>query len=490
MSAASGVISTSTGSVALATGRDLTFTAEAGIVAVGGAGSENAPIGGAPEIPAGRPIARMSYAAYFAHGSTSPNRPILFLWDGGPGSSTRGLLMTSFGPVRVAIPQPGEASPPPPSFGNNPDCLLDVADLVFIDAPGTGFGRIEGHDAAQAFYGIDGDAAAFTHFIEQFVTSHAREASPLYLFGHSYGTVRAPVIARLLADDDMPPRGIVSVSQFLNQDDNVDSAPSDPGTDNAYIAALPTYAAIAWYHHRLRDRSPSLGTFLTRVEEFALHDYALALLAGADLPKTQQRAIASTLEGDTGISAAVWLKAGLRIDGDDFRRLVLDDPTRTVGRLDARYVGMVTDPLASRADSDPFGTTVGSTIAAAASRYERDVLGFGRTTPFSPDADIPDLRWNEYHAVDGVPWHSFDNVIPDLARVMIAAPGMRFLLINGYYDLSTTYLGAIEELRHLPIPSARRSNISTVFYETGHEPYAQDDVRHAMHDRIARFIGP
>ena len=487
---AAGTIRTTEGSVTLTGGRSIGFTAEAGILAVDGKEAENAAIGGAPDIGSGTAVARMSYVAYLAHAASPARRPILFLWDGGPGASSRGLLVASFGPVHVSVPQPGDPSPPPPPvILNNPDCLLDVADLVFIDAPGTGFGRIEGPDAARQFYGIDGDAAAFAHFIEQFLTSHGREASPVFLFGHSYGTMRSPVVAGLLAGDDMPPRGIVSVSQWLNNDDNIDAAPADPGTDNAYIDALPSYAAIAWYHHRLRDKSTTLETFLARVQAFALGDFATALLAGSDLPTTKEDAIAAELESFTSVPAAVWLKADLRIDGAAFRRLLLDEPGRMVGRLDARYVGMVADPLSSRADDDPFGAATSPTIAAAAAHYERDVLGFGSTAPFSPDADVPDLRWDEYHSTDGKPWDSFFNVVPDLAKLLIGQPGTRFLMVNGYYDLSTTFLGAVEDLRHLPVPSALRSNIETAFYETGHEPYVEDDVRHAMHDRIARFIG-
>ncbi len=491
LQATTGIVRTTEGSVMLTAGRRVTFTVEAGSLAVSGTDVSNAAIGGAPDVSEGDAIARMSYVAYFAQEGVPARRPILFLWDGGPGASSRGLVVTSFGPVRVAVPQPRDALPaPPPLIVNNADCLLDVADLVFVDAPGTGFGHIAGRDAARRFYSIDGDAAAFARFIEQFLTSNAREGSPIYLFGHSYGTMRSPVVARRLAGDGMPPHGIISVSQWLNNDENVDAAPANPGTDNAYIDALPSYAAIAWYHHRLRDRPPSLAPVLARTEAFALDDYAAALLAGSVLPTARKHAIAATLEDLTGVPAGVWLKADLRIDGAAFRRLVLNEPDRTVGRLDARYLGMVTDPLESRVDNDPFGAATSPTIAAAGAQYEREVIGFGRTVAFAADADVPDLRWDEYHSTDGKTWDSFYNVIPDLAKVMTEAPGMRFLMMNGYYDLGTTYLGAVEDLRHLPIPIALQSNIQTTFYETGHEPYIEDNVRHDMHDQIARFIRP
>ncbi len=484
-----GVISTKVGSVTLSGGKVLGFTAETGMIPVRGEDSGNAPIGGLFDANSGLPIALMSYVAYFGDTADRSKRPVLFLWDGGPGASSRGLVVDSFGPVRAEIPGPRQALPgPSPAALNNPDSLLDVADLVFIDAPGTGFGRIEGRGAPAAFYGIDGDAAAFTHFIERFLTAHGREASPLFLFGHSYGTMRASVVAHELDEDDVAPRGIVSVSQWLNNDDNVSAATAHPGTDNAYIDALPSYAATAWYHHRLLNPSPSLRPFLDQVEGFALGDYASALLAGSTLPIARERAIAATLERITSIPAATWIAADLRIDGPHFQRLLLGDPGQTVGRLDTRYTGPVTDPSASIPDTDPFGSATGPTLAAAGATYERDVLGGGRDAAFSPDADVPDLKWNGYHSTDGKPWDSFYNVIPDLAAVLIGQPGTRFLMMGGYYDLSTTYLGAIEDLRHLPIPTALRGNISVALFPTGHEPYLQDDVRHTMHDMIARFI--
>ena len=482
------IVSTTNGSVTMATGANLGFTAEAGIIAVHGEEADNASLAGSVDAADGRPIARMSYVAYFAHETDPTPRPILFLWDGGPGASSRSLVVDSFGPVRVEVPAPGQVSKAPPSIANNPDCLLDAADLVFIDAPGTGFGHIEGPDAASKFYGIDGDAAAFAHFIERFLVTHNRQQAPLFLFGHSYGTMRAPVVARLLGEDELPPRGIVSVSQWLNNDDNVEAAKANPGTDNAYVDVLPSYAATAWYHHRLGDRYPTLAALLAKAEAFALGDYANALLAGSILPAGQAQAIAGTLESLTAVPASIWLKADLRIDSVHFVRLVLDDPDSAVARLDARYVGRIADPLASTSQADPYGSAIGSSLAVAGDQYERDVLGFGRTAAFSPDADVPNLNWGEYHSTDGKPWDSFFNVIPDLASVMIKQPGTRFLLMGGYYDLGTTYFGALQEIRHLPIPSTLRANIDTAFFPTGHGLYQQDDVRQAMHDRIAEFL--
>ena len=488
-------------SVTFANGSTLGFTAIAGLIPVGGTDGEDAvfDVTGSTLTPAagrgsgsGRAIARMSYVAYLAHGTSAGRRPILFLYDGGPGSSSRGLLMASFGPVRVGVRQPGDAAGTAaiPNIVNNPDSLLDVADLVFIDAPGTGFGRIEGRDAAGTFYGIDGDAAAFARFIERFRGRFHRWTSPVYLFGHSYGTMRNAVLARLLSEVDAPPSGIISSNQWLNADDFLDSGPANPGTDSPYVYALPTYAAIAWYHHRVPNPPVTLRPWLDEVEAFALHDYATALLAGSALPAKQEKTIAEWLERYTGIPAKIWAGARLRISGVEFRRLVLANTDQAVGRIDARYVAPVNNPLASDASGDAFGDAVGPTIAAATLGYERDVLKLIPNYTFNAFADVPDLRWNEFHSTTGKPWESFYNVMPDLARAMTENPSMRVLLVGGYYDLSTTYLASLQEMRHLTIPGDMQANIDVALYPTGHEPYIVDGVRRAMHDRIAHLIQP
>ena len=488
------------GSVTFANGSTSGFTAVAGLIPVGGTDEGNAAfdVTGSTPAPAAGPgngsgpaVARMSYVAYFAHGMDSGPRPILFLYDGGPGSSSRGLLMASFGPVRVAVPTPGAADTAAiPNIVNNPDSLLDVADLVFIDAPGTGFGRIEGRNAAETFYGIDGDAAAFARFIERFRGRFHRWTSPVYLFGHSYGTMRHAVLARLLSEDDAPPSGIISSNQWLNADDFLDSGPANPGTDSPYTYALPTYAAIALYHHRVPNAPATLRPWLDEIEAFALHDYATALLAGSALPAKQEQAIAERLEHYTGIPAKTWAGARLRISGVNFRRLVLGNTDQAVGRIDARYVAPVTNPLASDASGDAFGDAVGPAIAAATQRYERDVLKLVPNYTFNAFADVPDLRWNEFHSTTGKPWENFYNVMPDLARAMTENPTMHILLIGGYYDLATTYLASSQEMRHLTIPRDMQANIETVLYPTGHEPYIVDGVRRAMHDQIAHLINP
>ncbi len=489
--------SVTSGSVSLAKGQVLAYTAIAGLLAVGGTDQTDArlaldgsirPDAVPPAAGSDRPaMASMSYTAYFA-ATGSRQRPIVFIYDGGPGSSTMSLLMESVGPVRAVVPDLQHPAGGPYRIQNNPDALLDAADLVFIDAPGTGYGSIQGRDAAASFYGIDEDAAAFDRFIRRFLTKYDRWNSPKYLFGHSYGTVRNAALARQLIGDDVDLNGIISLSQYLSIDDFIDAAPSDPGIENPFFLALPSYAAIAWYHDKVPNRPAALEPWIHEVERYALGDYASALLAGADLPQDRKRAVAARLADYTGLSAADWLKADLHITAAAFEKLLLQDRQQTIGRLDARYQGPTLDPMAAEAGYDPFSTSTSSAITAATHSYMHDTLRFGTDLVFQPFADVPDLKWDTYHATPGKPWLGFYNVLPDLAETMKRNPAMHVLVMGGYFDLSTTYLAAIYEMKHLPIPASLQDNIEYRFFPTGHEAYINDAARRAMRDRMAQFI--
>lgn len=491
--------SASHGTVALADGVKVSFDAFAGHITIGASDQDEAALvssGRDTEIVSrgtavgGPPRASMSYVAYIRTGVDQHHRPLLFLYDGGPGSSSRGLVMASFGPVAVEVPGPLGMSAVDFRIANNPACLLDVADLVFIDAPGTGFGDIHRENAAARFYGIDGDADAFSRFIERFAAIYDRIDSPIFLFGHSYGTVRTAVLTRRLMDDDIDPAGIVAVSQWLNIDDFLDSAPANPGTDNPYVFALPTYAATSWYFHRIPDRSIGLDALIAKAQDFATHGYAEALYTSADLSPNEDRVVGAQLQSLTGIAADTWIDARFRISGAAFSHLLLAERHQVLGRLDTRYVGTASNPLVAgtEAGGDPFSAQTSPVIAAAMARYARDTLKLNPTLSFSPFADVPDLKWNNDHVTTGKPWESFFNVVPDLAAAMTGNPRMHILVMGGRFDLATTFFAATEEMKRLPVPSALAGNISYAFYPTGHEPYLDDTIRRAMHDRIVTFI--
>ncbi len=235
------------------------------------------------------PEASMSYVAYFRGDKEDAHRPITFLFNGGPGSSTVWLHMGAFGPKRVVTADDTHSPAAPYRMIDNEYSLLDVSDLVFIDAPGTGFGHLRGADKEKAFYGVDQDAHAFANFIVEFLSRHRRWNSPKYLFGESYGTTRAAALANILqSEKSLDLNGIILLSQILNFDDSADAPQFNPGIDLPYVLALPTYAATAWYHHKLPNQPAALEPLLREVENFALTDYAQALAAGSTLERRAQ----------------------------------------------------------------------------------------------------------------------------------------------------------------------------------------------------------
>jgi carboxypeptidase C (cathepsin A) len=300
--------------------------------------------------------ASMFYVAYNKQKAEADKRPVTFLFNGGPGSSTVWLHMGAFGPRRVITADDAHTPAAPYQIVNNDYSLLDASDLVFVDAPGTGFSRIAGKDKEKSFYGVDPDAHAFAEFIVTYLSKYGRWNSPKYVFGESYGTPRAAVLVNLLESEySLDLNGVIMLSQILNFDLSVDEPENNPGIEAPYVVALPTYAATAWYHHKLPGpNSPgALEPFLKEVEEFAMKDYANALAQGATLPKAERQAIAEKLHAYTGLPVSYILKANLRIDGGEFEKNLQDDTDTTTGRLDTRFSGPTMGPLSKEAEYDP-----------------------------------------------------------------------------------------------------------------------------------------
>ncbi|MEO8810751.1 MAG: peptidase S10, partial [Rhodanobacter sp.] len=317
----------------------------------------------------GKPMVSMFYVAYTVdsgsgHGGKSANRPLTFLYNGGPGSSSMWLHMGSFGPVRVA--NQGDQPIPPPPYATVPNqySLLDKSDLVFIDAPGTGYSRLVGDAKGKDFYGIDQDADAFAKFITRYVGDHQRWNSPKFLFGESYGTTRSAVLAKVLQERGMELNGIVLMSSILDF-----SVWANTGVDHGYIVNLPTEAAIAWYHDKVPNKPTDLASFIDVVRRFASTDYTLALAKGDAITPPEADRIASQLSQYTGLSTTYIKEANLRIDPSRFRKELLRDQRRTVGRLDGRFEGIDADAAGETPDGDAASDAATGAYSAAFNQY-------------------------------------------------------------------------------------------------------------------------
>jgi len=436
-----------------------------------------------------KPQASMFYTAYFQQGAPAASRPITFLFNGGPGSSTVWLRMGAFGPVRV-LTADSRHTPAPYSVVDNDQSLLDVSDLVFIDAPGTGFSRIAGKDKEKSFYGVDQDIDAFTRFITQFLTKYGRWGSPKYVFGESYGTMRGAGLALALQKADVDLSGVMLLSNILNWDVMPDDPQVNPGIDMPYIVSLPTYAATAWHFNKVANRPADLRVFLAQVERFATGEYASALIQGNDLPDAERQRIAQQLSAYTGLSVAYLLKTNLRIEYGAFQKELLSDRGLTTGTLDTRFVGATLDPLSKIASYDPQGSAITGAYVAAFNSYVRDKLRYGEGIEFKSGIDIYG-SWDYKHQPPSAdkPLIALPNVLPDLAVAMKQNPNMKVMVNGGYFDVSTPYFAGKYELRHLPVPPDIAANVEYHYFETGHMIFAHLPSLAVMHDRIAEFIG-
>ena len=325
----------------------------------------------------GKPTGSMFYVAYLKDGTNPTNRPVTFFYNGGPGSSSVWLHMGAFGPRRVVTEDHTHTPAAPYQLVNNDYSLLDATDEVFIDAMGTGFSRILDKDKGgvgtpKDFYGVDPDGKAFAQFITEFLSKYGRWNSPKYLFGESYGTTRSAVLVNdLQSNNDVDLNGVVLLSAILNFDINADFPDSNPGIDLPYELMLPTFAATAWYHHKLPNQPAELQPLLTQVEQFAMNDYAKALQAGSTLDPAAKQQMAEQLHNYTGLPVSYLLKANLRVTGPEFEHQLLLDSDDATGRLDSRFSGPVMDPLSQTTEYDPQSAAISSAYVSAFNDYVR-----------------------------------------------------------------------------------------------------------------------
>jgi carboxypeptidase C (cathepsin A) len=482
-----------------ASGQHIAYNAIAGTITVGATDIQDAQLGmdGKPQADSqlllaapkeakdADPTARMFYVAYFKKDAKAEERPITFFYNGGPGSSTVWLHMGSLGPKHVVTDMDTHLPAAPYKLVDNVNSLLDVSDLVFIDMPGTGFGRLVGKEPEKAFWGIDEDANAFARFIVRFTTKYNRWNSPKFIFGESYGTTRSAVLADILENGkSMDINGVILLSQIFNFTTDIDNPSGNPGVDLPYELALPTYAATAWYHKKLPTQPAALEPFLKEVEEFTRGAYAHALAQGTDLGADEKQAVAEKLHEYTGLPVAYLLKANLRVNGGEFEKTLQDDQDLTTGRLDTRFSGPNLNPLSESAEYDPQSSAISSAYVSLFNDYVRRDLKYGEGQTYLPQAQTGIAQWDFKHGGNPVSV----NVAPDLAEAMKTNPRLKVMVNGGYYDLATPFFAAEYEEKHLPIPQSLAKNIEYDWYESGHMVYVREESLKQLHDRVAAFI--
>ena len=418
----------------------------------------------------GDDIGSFFYVAYTQDGVKNlSHRPLTFLFNGGPGSSSIWLHMGSFGPVRVETANAKATPPPPYRLVPNQYSLLDKSDLVFIDAVGTGFSRIVGKGTPKDFYGTDPDIESFGKFIQRYVTLNNRWNSPKFLLGESYGTTRAAGLSDWLQQKGIALNGVVLQSSWLNG--FVDFPGPRFSLELPYELYLPTMAAVAWYHDKLPQKPANLPAFLQQVRDFALGDYAHALAQGVKLSVADTQAIAVKLHDYIGLPVPYILNAKLRITPDRFEKELLRGDDRTVGRLDARFLGIDTDAAGESPAYDPSGSAIGPAYTAAFHWYLANDLKYKTDLTYKVENYGGAFRnWDNGQRIDGQEYPLMD-VEENLRAAMTENPHLKVFSANGFFDFATPFFETEYDLDHMGLDPSLQKNISYGYYLSGHMIY-------------------
>ena len=432
----------------------------------------------------GDPKASIFTFAYTRNGVDDPTtRPVMFIWNGGPGSASLWLHMGTFGPVRVVVPSDAEnAGAPPYPLADNPLTLLDVTDMVFIDPVGTGFSRPLGEHEGKEFWGLNEDANSVAEFIQRWITDHGRWNSPKFLAGESFGTTRAAAVADLLEGrKGISLNGIIMISQAL------DYTGSTPVDDNlvSFITYLPSMAATAAYHGKVSLPAGGLEAFLQDARDFAAEELAPALIKGSTLDEAERARIRDRLAYFTSLDPAYIERANLRVTGTRFLKELLRDEGLAAGRLDSRYTRDDIDDNADRPEADAGSDAISSAFTAAINHYMRDELEVEMDRPYKPSGRLGNT-WNWRTVGEDSYWEpSYVNVAPRLSNALRRNPELRVLVASGYYDFATPFYDAEYTFARHGILEDR---IEYTYYEAGHMMYVHGPSLERFMADVRRFV--
>ena len=413
------------------------------------------------------PEASFFYVAYTLDGASPANRPVTFFYNGGPGSASVWLHLGSFGPRRIATNAPLHTGPTPFPLVDNAETLLDVSDLVFVDAVGTGLSTAVAPNKNNTFWGVDGDAAVFRDFVMRYVAVNNRASSPKYLFGESYGGPRTAVLASLLESAGVQLSGVVLQSPAMNYFNSCDIG----GTSGSCYGFLPSYAATgAWHGFASPSPAPAqIPDYMGQMRTYAVSTYnpaVAAFFAGTTPPES----IIGELAAFTGMPAANW-RAKFNMGPTTFRT-TLKTGTR-YGRYDAR----VSTP-ASSADGDPSSGLISPSFAVNIGGYLLTQLRYSNDSTYTMLSDAIQT-WDFSHAGLMLP-----DSIPDLGAALALNPKLKILALNGFNDIATPFLTTEQDLARLASP-----NVTVRNYIGGHMTYLTDESRVRMKADLATWYG-
>ena len=445
-------------------GREIKYTATAGTLPIRG--------------DDGKVQARMFFVAYTKDGEDVKTRPLSFLYNGGPGAATIWLHMGSFAPRHVQMAADGFQPAPPYHLEDNDNSLIDVSDLVFVDAISTGYSRTTQGNSAQQFHGQSGDLRAFGEFIHAYLTHFSRWPSPKYLIGESYGTIRSAGLSQEIQQrHGIELNGIALISSLLTYQ----TLSPAPDNDVAYAAPIETYTADAWYHKKLAPELQRL-TLKEAVDQsrtFAWGEYLTALTNGNTLTDSDRAAMAQKLARFTGLSPQFILNANLRVTADRFRKELLRDKRLTLGRLDGRFTALDADAAGEREEFDISNTALQGPYTAMFQDYVRNELKWESDLHYPTSGNVRPWTYDQNRYMD---------MTDALRSAMTHNPFVKVFVAIGYYDMATVMGGAEFNFTHLAYDKQVTDRVSYGYYEAGHMIYIRPSEHKKLKNDVARFI--
>ena len=422
--------------------------------------------------------AEVSITAYVAEASSDSPRPVTFAFNGGPGSSSVWLHLGLMGPRRVVSGDVGSLQAPPYGLTDNLETLLRVTDLVFIDPVSTGYSRAVDGGKPGEYHGLKRDIESVGEVIRLWTSRNGRWASPKFLAGESYGTIRAAGLAAHLQNrHGMYLNGLLLISSVLDEG----SVFFTEGNDLPYSMYLPTYAAVAYYHGKHPGRT--LQSVLDEAEAYAAGDYPRLLARGNRLTVAERRAAVAKIARLTGLRREYVDRVNLRLEHIRFFTELLRDQGRSVGRLDARFTGSEPDGGREHFSADPSFSHITGPYTAAFNQYVRADLGYENDLPYEVLSESTQRAWS-YKEYEG----RSVSVVEDLGAAMRANPFLKVHVACGYYDGATPHFAAEYVMAHLPIPAELEANIEFTHYEAGHMMYVHEPSRVQQSADLADFI--
>jgi len=438
----------------------------------------------------GKKKASFFFVSYTKKDVSDPSdRPVVFAFNGGPGSSSVWLHLGLLGPRRVLMDNNGMPYPPPGRLVDNGHSLLDVADLVFIDPVGTGFSRAIPNEEAKGFHHFKKDIEAVGEFIRLYLTRHKRWGSPKFLAGESYGTTRSAGLAGHMYERyGITFNGLILISSILNfQTAGFDGSTGTfrRGNDLPYVVFLPTYTATAWYHGKLgaKDQERDLRDLLDEVEQFAATEYALALFQGAALSENQFKKIARKVARYTGLSETYVTRYDLRIEILRFCKELLREEGKTVGRIDSRYTGIDRFRDGDAFESDPSMDATMGVYTSALNAYMHDELDYESDLPYEI---LSTQTWQNWDYEDFK--NAYVDVSETLRNTMSRNPYMKVFVANGYLDLATPYFATEYTFNHIGLDESLRENVQMEYYDAGHMMYVHIPSLVKLADDLRGFV--